>query len=276
MKNIVSQEWLITNMNREDLIIFDVRESSDKTSPDFLEYKKNHIKGAHFISLEDALADKPGVHGGRHPLPNINRFAEHMKSLGVNNDSIIVIYDDGSLAKAGRLWWMLKYIGKKDIFILEGGLNHWIQNNLELTDKIITPTPSNDLDVNIDNSIKVEMEHVKSATNSDNIAIVDSRSPERYAGEVEPLDKIAGHIPNALNYPWTNLVKDGNIMSIQKLKDYFESLNKYNEIIVHCGSGITGTVNFLFMEEIGLKPKLYVGSYSDWISYDDNIIIKNK
>jgi len=275
MKNIVSQQWLINNLLNEDLIILDVRWDLNNPSKGFSEYEKNHIKGAHFVSLEEIMTGELGAHGGRHPLPSMDKFIEDMKSLGITDDSKVVIYDDGDLAMAGRLWWLLKYIGKNDVCVLEGGMKHWIDNNLEVTNKAVGPKPSNSLSLNINNSMEVHMDYVKSVVNSNNIAIIDSRAIERYSGQIEPLDKIPGHIPNSLNYPWTNLVTDGKIMSIEDLRDYFEPLKKFEEIIVHCGSGVTGTVNILFMEEIGLNPKLYVGGYSDWVSYADNVVINN-
>lgn len=277
MKNIVSQQWLIDNLSKENLIILDARGDLNEPDLGFREYKKSHIRGAQFVNLEEIMTGELGIHGGRHPLPNMEKFIKDMKMLGVNDDSIIVIYDNGDLAIAGRLWWLLKYIGKSDVFILEGGMKKWLDNNLEVTSEVVTPKPSNSLSLNINHSMQVDMEYVKAAIDSNSIAIVDSRASERYSGEIEPLDRIAGHIPNALNYPWMNLLSDGKIMAVEDLVNYFEPLEEFEEVIVHCGSGITGTVNVLFMEEVGLKPKLYVGGYSDWVSYEDNPVIeKNK
>ncbi|MDR7855567.1 sulfurtransferase [Tissierella sp.] len=275
MKNIVSQEWLVNNMLEENLIILDVR--AGLTDPDYgyEEYKEGHIKGAQFVSMEDTLTGKLGQHGGRHPLPNMEVFIENMKELGVNNDSTIIIYDDGDLSMAGRLWWMLKYAGKDKVFVLEGGIKAWIENGNELTTEIPTPLKSNSLTLNINDLMKVDVDYVKSAINSKDVAIVDARAKERYAGEVEPMDRIPGHIPNALNFPWMDLLIDGKVMDKESLIDHFKSLEKYEEVIVHCGSGITGTVNYMLMEEIGLTPRLYLGGYSDWVSYEDNEVVKD-
>ena len=273
MKNIVSREWLLENMETDNLVILDVR--SDMNDPKYgeLQYKMGHIRKAQFVSFKDVLVSEIKAHGGRHPLPEMKDFIEKMKDFGVDNDSIVVVYDDGNLEMAGRLWWMLKYAGKNKVYVLEGGVKGWKKNNFNLTTEIDTPNKSNALDLNINKSIAVDMEYVKSNLESENIAIIDSRAYERFIGEVEPLDKIPGHIPNALNYPWMNLLADEELYSPEELFEYFKELDGYEEIIVHCGSGITGTVNIIFMEEIGLKPKLYVGGYSDWISYDDNEII---
>ncbi len=276
MKNFVSQEWLLNNLSKDNLVILDARGGLNDPKYGFKEYQKYHIKGAQFVSLEKTMTGKLEIHGGRHPLPDMEDFIEAMKKLGIKDNSIITIYDDGDYAMAGRLWWLLKYSGKDNVFILEKGMKGWLNSNLKVTEEIVKPKESNSLSLNIDESMAVDMDYVKAATRLNKTAIVDSRAYERYSGQDEPLDKIPGHIPNALNFPWTNLVADGNMMSTEELKDYFEPLKRYDEIIVHCGSGITGTVNVLFMDEIGLDPKLYPGGYSDWISYDDNVVIKEK
>ncbi|WMM25286.1 sulfurtransferase [Tissierella sp. MB52-C2] len=273
MKNIISQEWLKNNISKEDLIILDTRAELNDPSYGFNEYNKGHIKGAQFVSMEEVMTGELREHGGRHPLPNMDEFIENMKSLGIEDNSTVVIYDDGELAMAGRLWWILKYSGKNKVYVLEGGIKSWVENDLELTTEIPKVKKSNSLTLNLAPSMEVDMDYVKKVITDKDIAIIDSRAYERYIGKIETIDKVAGHIPSALNYPWTNLVEDG-IKPKEELEEYFKPLKDYKEVIVHCGSGITGTVNLMFMEEIGLKPKFYVGGYSDWISYEDNEIVE--
>lgn len=273
MKNIISQEWLKDNIMKEDLIILDTRAELNDPNYGLNEYKKGHIKGAQFVPMEEITTGELREHGGRHPLPNMNEFIENMKSFGIKDDSTIIIYDDGDLAMAGRLWWILKYSGKHQVYILEGGIKSWVENGMEVTTEIPKVKKSDILTLNLEPSIEVDIDYVKKAIGNKDVAIIDSRAYERYIGEVEPLDKIPGHIPNALNYPWMNLVEDG-LKSKEELEEYFKTLKGYKEVIVHCGSGITGTVNLMFMEEVGLKPKFYVGGYSDWVSYEDNEVIK--
>lgn len=274
MKNIVSQDWLINNLPNENLITLDARAGLTDPNYGYQAYKEGHIKGAQFVSMEETMTGKLGLHGGRHPLPDMEIFIEDMKRLGINDDSTIVIYDDGDLAMAGRLWWLLKYSGREKVYILEGGIKDWISNKNRLTTEIQDPIISDSLNLDINDLMNVNINYIKAATDSDKIAIVDARARERYLGEIEPLDRIPGHIPGALNFPWMDLVSDGKIMDKEQLMDYFKPLEKYEEIIVHCGSGITGTVNYIFMEEIGMKPRLYAGGYSDWVSYDDNEVVK--
>jgi thiosulfate/3-mercaptopyruvate sulfurtransferase len=273
MKNIISQEWLKNNISKEDLIILDTRAELNDPSYGLNEYNKGHIKGAQFVSMEEVMTGELREHGGRHPLPNMDEFIENMKDLGIEDNSTVVIYDDGDLAMAGRLWWILKYSGKNKVYVLEGGIKSWVENDLELTTEIPKVKKSNSLTLKLTPSMEVDMDYVKKVIIDKDIAIVDSRAYERYIGKIETVDKVAGHIPSALNYPWTNLVEDG-IKPKEELEEYFKPLKDYKEVIVHCGSGITGTVNLMFMEEVGLKPKFYVGGYSDWISYEDNEIVE--
>lgn len=266
MKNIKNYIWLKENIDNDNLVIFDVRESIE-------DYYKQHIEGAQYVSLEEVAASEVSVHGGRTPLPHMDKFIENMKSFGVSDDSMIVIYDDGKLSRAGRLWWILKYIGKEEVFVLEGGIDRWMDSGGETTTEIPKVNKSTSLSKNIKEDMKVDMEYVRDVLDSKDIALVDARAYERYTGEVEPLDIKAGHIPGALNYPWTDLVKDGEVLSIRELEEKLKPLKEYDEVIVYCGSGVTATVPYLLMEEIGMNPKMYPGSFSDWISYDENEVV---
>ena len=271
MKNFKTKEWLIENINNDDLIILDARAELNDSNAGFEQYKKGHIKRAQYVDLDNVMTGEIGQHGGRHPLPTMNKFKNQMEDLGINNDSTIIVYDNGDLAMAGRLWWLLKYAGLEKVYVLEDGYNGW-ESLKEITKDIIKPKKSKDLILNIDESIFAKMEDINSAIESDNIAIIDSRTFDRYSGETEPLDTIPGHIPTALNYPWVDLIKQ-NKKDLSGLEKYFKDLFKYDGILVHCGSGVTGIVNILFMEEIGLKPKLYAGGYSDWVSYKGNKVV---
>lgn len=182
-----------------------------------------------------------------------------------------MIYDDGSLSFAGRLWWLLKYIGKEDVFVLEGGYNDWVRKGGEISVASPLVEKAEDLDLNIQKNIIADMNLVKSTIDKNNVAIIDSRNHERYTGEVEPLDKKAGRIPSAINYPFGELIEE-DFPTVEEIKDHFKELENYDDLILYCGSGISATVNYLFIEEAGLEPKLYPGSFSDWISYEENEI----
>lgn len=272
MKNFKSAEWLRENIDREDLVVLDARAELSDDKAGYKQYKASHIKGAHYVSLEDVLTGEIREHGGRHPLPDLDDFIQNMMSLGVEDSSTLIIYDNGDLAMAGRLWWLLKYIGLDKVYILEGGYRAWVDSNNSVTKDLPKKVEASKLTLNIQEQMLAEIDEVKEAIDNKDIAIIDSRAFERYSGEVEPLDKIPGHIPSAINYPWLDLVGE-NKKDIEGLKEYFKDLDEFKELIVHCGSGVTGTVNILFMEEIALKPKLYAGGYSDWVSYKGNEVI---
>lgn len=272
MKNFKSAEWLRENIDREDLVVLDARAELSDDKAGYKQYKASHIKGAHYVSLEDVLTGEIREHGGRHPLPDLDNFIQNMMSLGVEDSSTLIIYDNGDLAMAGRLWWLLKYIGLDKVYILEGGYRAWVDSNNSVTKDLPKKVEASKLTLNIQKQMLAEIDEVKEAIDNKDIAIIDSRAFERYSGEVEPLDKIPGHIPSAINYPWLDLVGE-NKKDIEGLKEYFKDLDEFKELIVHCGSGVTGTVNILFMEEIALKPKLYAGGYSDWVSYKGNEVI---
>lgn len=274
MKNFVDYKWLKNNMDNEDLILLDARAGLTDPEEGINAYKKEHIQGAQFVSLEEVMTGELSRHGGRHPLPDIKSFTEDMKELGMEDDSIVVIYDDGRLAMAGRLWWLLRYFNKDRVFILEGGFKKWKEKSGATSKDLPQVDKSSSLNLSINKDMEINMDYVRDRIDREDTAIVDARAYERYSGKVEPMDKIPGHIPSAVNQPWMDLVKDGEIPSKEELKERFKDLEDKDEIIVHCGSGITGTVNLLLMEEVGLNPKLYPGGYSDWISYEENEIVK--
>ncbi|WP_414839100.1 sulfurtransferase [Carnobacterium sp. TMP28] len=271
MKQFISQTELIEQFSdTSDLLLLDARaELADAFAGRKL-FKTSHLQQAQFVSMEETMTGKISEHGGRHPLPNMETFIEAMKKLGMKDSSLVVIYDDGCLAMAGRLWWLLKYAGKGNVYVLEGGMKKWLDNNLAVTTLITKPIVSDCLSLNLNHSLLVDVDEVKEAIYLTDTAIVDSRTYERYSGQVEPLDSRPGHIPSAFNYPWTDLMNEGQFLNKVELKERFKLLYDYKEVIVHCGSGITGTVNLLFMEVIGLRPKLYLGGYSDWVSYEKN------
>ena len=270
MSKLIQPKWLHENKN--NFLILDCRFKLSDANYGLDSYKKEHIENAVFINFEKELAGEIKEHGGRHPLPDMFEFSKNMESHGISDSTDIVIYDDGDLAGASRLWWMFRYIGKNNVYVLDGGLTAWKNEGYETTDsETMTTNSIGKLTVKIQNDILCDMEYVKSKLSDKNTVIVDSRANERYLGLTEPMDRIPGHVPSAVNFPYGEAIKDGHIISNEKLSDRFSSLgNGEKEIIIYCGSGVTGSVNFLLMEEVGLKPVLYAGSYSDWTSYLDN------
>lgn len=274
LKNLVSVGWLKERISKDSLVIFDVRYKLGDGIYGGEEYKKGHIPGAIFIAMEELLTGKEKEHGGRHPLPDMESFRVAINKLGVDDDIDVVIYDDGEISNAGRLWFMLRFLGKENVYVLKGGIKEWLAFGNKLD---INETPSLQrgvLRANFNHEIIADVEDVKKAIANNKIAIIDSRTSDRYRGEIEPIDRVPGHIPSALNYPWPELIEADEKWTKENLQEYYKDLMKFDEILVYCGSGTSATVNMIFLEEAGLKPKLYTGSYSDWISYPGNEIEK--
>lgn len=272
MKNIVEAKWLNENIGRENLLILDARSELGNAEYGLKSYKEGHIEGAVYVSVEDILTGEIKEHGGRHPLPDLREFAKNINELGVDDEVDVVVYDDGDLSNAGRLWWMLKLIGKDNVKILGGGIKRWKAEGYPTSKSDKDIKQGNSLTFKLKEELESDVEEVRNAIKEDKTVIIDSRTAERFRGEVEPIDRVAGHIPSALNYPWTKLTEGSRVPDIKELDSYFAPLKKFDKIIVHCGSGISACINIIFMEEVGLEPKLYVGSWSDWITYKDNEI----
>lgn len=270
---LVNVEFIKEN---DDLIIIDCR--YDMANPPFgyEEYKKGHLKGAYYIDLDKDMTGDVSVHGGRHPLPDMDEFARKMSTLKIKKDSKILVYDNGELPMAARLWFMLNLIGLREVYILEGGYDELVKSDMEITTEEPDYDFDNELSVDIQSQLICDVDCVKASMDNEKSVIVDSRSKPRYLGLEEPFDKIAGHIPTAINYFWKDNFEGLKVKDYGKLQAAFLEMNNYEEVIVHCGSGITGCVNMFLLNEIGIKSKLYLGSYSDWLSYGENeIIVKN-
>ncbi|WP_122638610.1 sulfurtransferase [Romboutsia sp. Marseille-P6047] len=273
MSNLVNASWLKEHLNDKNIVIVDCRFNLMDKEYGKRSYEKGHIKGARRIDIETELSSEVKVHGGRHPLPSIDKLKNTFENVGIRNDSIVVCYDEGDLSGPARLWWILKYLGHKNVYVLDGGIKEFEEIGGEITREVGDVNKGN-IDINIQENMRADMIYVRNRIDNKNVAIVDSREYKRYIGEFEPVDKKCGHIPNAKSYFWMNILneKSGkfNLKSKEELNKLFEELKGYKEVIVYCGSGITACPNSLALSEIGINHKVYTGSFSDWISYDDN------
>jgi len=238
----------------------------------YARYKQKHLKGALYVDLNNHLAAVPedAANGGRHPLPSIENFVELLGNLGITPESHVVVYDDkqGSNA-AARFWWMLRAVGHTKVQVLNGGLQaaeaagmemaYGIENSQSVSAYPITNWLLPMADIN----------EVRNAVQNNAGCIIDVRDAERYRGLTEPLDPVAGHIPTAINIPLKgNLGVDGLFLSPEVLKEKYEAVFKNHateDIILHCGSGVTACHTLLAVAAAGLPmSKLYVGSWSEW------------
>lgn len=274
---IIEVEELLRIYKNSDVMIFDVSNSKNAKA----NYETEHLEGALFIDLNTQLAaiKSDFSEGGRHPLPEIENFAQTLTDLGISREKHLVIYDDtnGSNASA-RFWWMLKSIGHEKVQVLNGGLNQAKENHFPMSSKTEIIAPSAEA-YRIDHwSLPmIGMDELENISEDPNYLVIDVRSKERYEGKTEPIDLIAGHIPGAINIPFTeNLDHNGLFLQPNELKNKYESIFgeiKAENIIVHCGSGVTACHTLLALDYAEMKtPKLYVGSWSEW-SRNNKIIV---
>lgn len=270
---LISAANLLSLLNAPNLRVLDCRYALSDPLVGRIAYLEWHVPGAIYADLETDLSGpvQPGGAGGRHPLPDPQHLAEWLGSVGVDNDSLVVCYDDPSTGQgfyAARAWWLLRWLGHTQAAVLDGGWPAY----LAAGGAVSTDEPAH--------SAAVFTPHVQPdmlATAQDvqergaEVALIDSRAPERYRGEVEPLDKKAGHIPGAMNRNWAaTLDATGHWQSAEAQA---QRLNFGDApTITYCGSGVSATPNLLARElagvPLGTQNRLYAGSWSDWISDD--------
>jgi thiosulfate/3-mercaptopyruvate sulfurtransferase len=266
---VVSQAWLLEHLDDPQVVIVDCRFSLADPQLGKQQYQTSHIKGSYYLDLNQDLSSPVEKHGGRHPLPNPNDLAKKLSAMGVNfQKTLVVAYDDSRFAFAARLWWLLHYLGHERVAVLNEGFAGWQKAGYPITDIIPQPQKATFIP-KINTELVVDIQAVKSRKDLPQIVLVDSRESDRYRGEREPIDKIAGHIPGAVNYPWLEATdSSGQLISPREQRLRWEKLENAAEILVYCGSGVTACVNLLSLELAGIHTgKLYAGSWSDWISY---------
>lgn len=251
-------------------ILFDCRFALEDPAYGQRSYAAGHIPGARFLDLEQDLSG-PVIAGrtGRHPLPDPQQLLERLRELGVDNDSRIVFYDDGPGAFAARAWWLLAWLGKRDgLYLLDGGLAAWRAAGLPLETAVATPDRGT-LDGTPDPQMLVETAEL--AAEPARFHLLDARALPRFRGEVEPIDPVAGHIPGALCVPFgDNLGADGRFLDAAQLRQRFQALadgQGGRAAVAYCGSGVTACHTIFAMALAGLEPpRLYAGSWSEWIT----------
>jgi len=251
--------------NFEKYVILDCRAELSDQDWGKNEYLKEHIKGSHFVDGEKVLTGELGKHGGRHPFPDMEKFRKTIESLGVSTNSKVAIYG----LFGARATFMLRLFGIKAGFI-SGDIKTLKVAGISF-DTFIPKPEKGEISESINLNFLTSMKNVRENLNTSHRILVDSRSPERFSGEDEPIDPIAGHIPGAVNYPWGDILKeDGTVLNETELQDHF-SIDSSKDIVLYCGSGVTACFNWLALNQIGIKCSIYAGSWSDWISHKDNL-----
>ncbi|KFF05776.1 sulfurtransferase [Flavobacterium reichenbachii] len=263
---LINTEELL-QLHSSDLILIDARAGLNARE----NYQNEHLKSARYVDLNlDLAAVENPADGGRHPLPSFSKFSEVLSKLGISRSSRVVIYDDknGSNA-AARFWWMLKAAEHTKVQVLNGGLQEAIKANFPVSSQIESFETTEKYPILNWKLGLADIEEVESARKNDKNIVIDVRDKNRFDGLTEPLDLIAGHIPGAINIPFSeNLEENGLFKESSILAEKYTAILRdtpSQNIIVHCGSGVTACHTLLAMDHAGIEiPKLYVGSWSEW------------
>jgi thiosulfate/3-mercaptopyruvate sulfurtransferase len=271
---IITASWLHDRLESEpdlDVKIIDCRFALGDPDLGRKQYQTAHLPGAYYLDLNRDLSSVAGEHGGRHPLPDDRVLGGKLAAMGINSTTLVIAYDDSRLAFAARLWWLLRYYGHNAVAVLDGGYRHWVEAGYVLTDKLPEVVASGNFQPQIQSQEVVDIDRVRTVVNSPTHILIDSREPDRYQGKTEPIDRVAGHIPSAVNYPWQGVTNaEGLVLPIEEQRQRWAAISPDLEPIVYCGSGVTACVNLLSLKLAGCdRAKLYPGSWSDWISYGD-------
>jgi thiosulfate/3-mercaptopyruvate sulfurtransferase len=267
---LISTADLAAHLDDPDYVIVDVRH--DLAHPDTWgeqQYAAGHIPGARFAHLDRDLSAPKTGRNGRHALPTPESAAALFGRLGIDDSRQVVVYDQGPGMYAARLWWMLQWLGHEAAAVLDGGYAQWTREKRAVTTDVPGPRPA-----------VFEAKRVLPTVSATGVAaslprhtllLMDARAPERFRGDNEPLDPVAGHIPGALNRPYTRNVKaDGTFRSARELRGEFDAMlhgRSVDDVVHYCGSGVTSCHNILAMAVAGYHlTRLYPGSWSEWVS----------
>lgn len=269
-RNLVTADWLAQHLDDPKVVVADCRFALADAEQGQQQYAIGHIPRAWYLHLNQDLSSPVQRHGGRHPLPDRDTFSQRLTAMGVESNgpepTLVVAYDDSRFAFASRLWWLLRYLGHDNVAVLDGGWSGWVQDSYPTSTEIPAPRSGDFVPAPRQDWI-VDIEAVR--RRQEGSLLIDSRSPDRYRGEVEPIDPVAGSIPGAVNYFWQDVsAENGHMKPADELSQHWARLNDAEEAIVYCGSGVTACVNLLAQAVAG-RPvaKLYPGGWSDWCSY---------
>ncbi|MFD7896283.1 sulfurtransferase [Streptomyces sp. NPDC059743] len=233
-------------------------------------YEAGHLPGAVYVDLDTELAGTPGA-DGRHPLPDVTAFGAVMRRAGISQDTPVVVYDGGQCWAAARAWWLLRWTGHPDVRVLDGGVAEWTG---PLTTEI--PQPAEGDFSPVPGSVPV-LDADGAAALARSGLLLDARASERYRGDVEPIDRVGGHIPGALSAPTTgNVAENGTFLPAPQLAARFQALGAApgTEVGVYCGSGVSGAHEVLALEIAGIPAALYPGSWSAWTADESRPVAK--
>jgi thiosulfate/3-mercaptopyruvate sulfurtransferase len=266
---LIGPTELAARLGGPDCVVVDCRFTLTEPRAGRAAYARGHIPGARYADLDRDLSRAPQPHEGRHPLPAPETFAERLGEWGIDNDSLVVAYDEGSGAIAARLWWLMRWVRHSACMVLDGGYGAWTAAGLPI--EIAEPSWQQRRFIvpGVDEHAVVSTDEIPELQ-ARGALLVDARAPARYRGEQEPIDPKAGHVPGAVNWPFSsNVTSSGVFRPPEELRrDLRELLDgrASENVIAMCGSGVTACHLLLAMEVAGLEGgRLYAGSWSEWI-----------
>lgn len=269
MSQLIAAPALAGLLPGSNLMVFDTRASLADAGYGRRLYAESHIPGALFLDLEEDLSGTaiPGE-TGRHPLPDPDVLEARLRELGLRCQDRVVVYDEGPGFFAARLWWLLRWMGMERVQILDGGFRAWQSAELPVSDHILPREWPGNFYATIAHERTITADELMQHLESGLLTLMDARSPERFRGEQEPIDPVAGHIPGATCLPCAGNVDDqGFFRPAGQLRERFRELPSQEGLVSYCGSGVTACHNILAAVEAGLpEPRLYPGSWSEWIT----------
>ncbi|MCB0192320.1 MAG: sulfurtransferase [Anaerolineae bacterium] len=276
---LISAAELAENLSKPNWVVVDCRFMLNNTEQGRRDYQESHITGAVYAHLDEDLSG-PIIPGqtSRHPLPDIDRFTQTLSSWGIDNTTQVIAYDGGGGAIAARLWWMLRWLGHNAVAVLDGGWASWLKSGYPVNSGLETnspamftphPRPELVLDADAVDTIRTDPAY----------RLADSRNADRYRGENETIDPVAGHIPGAISLPFANnLDSNQQFLPAGELRRRFEKAlegTPTEQTVFYCGSGVTAAHNVLAMAHAGLgEARLYAGSWSEWITDPNRPVAK--
>jgi thiosulfate/3-mercaptopyruvate sulfurtransferase len=279
-RTLIETSALAAHLDDPSLAVVDCRFDLKDTSAGGRAYETAHIPGAVYADVDrDLSAPKNGTNG-RHPLPEVDVFVATLGRLGIDAGTQVVVYDQDSGGFASRLWWMLRWLGHDGVALLNGGFAKWSAEGRH-TKSGVEARPQRVFVPHVQPQMMANAADVEGLLGKSDWRLIDARAPERFRGDVEPIDKVAGHIPGAVNVPFLeNLDANGTFKSPADLAERFRDASgstPTDHLVVYCGSGVTACQNLLALEHAGMHgAKLYPGSWSEWSSDPSRPMKKSK
>jgi thiosulfate/3-mercaptopyruvate sulfurtransferase len=266
---LIDAATLSRQLGRDDIVVFDCRFELGNPGWGEREYAAAHLPEARYLHLDRDLSAPIGDGTGRHPLPDPQVFARTLATRGVGAECQVIAYDQGNGVYASRLWWLARWIGLKNVAVLDGGIAAWRTAGLPLTREVPTPTARN-LEARVNEGAWLTTQAVDETRSLPGTLLIDARGADRFAGRNETIDPVAGHVPGARNLPFAgNLGVDGRFLGAEQLRVRWNTVLgslPASSVVAMCGSGVSACHNLLALEHAGLTgARLYPGSWSEWI-----------